>query len=291
MNILTFDIEEWYLDKKVWNRSDRYVEYDNYLDKILNVLEERGIKGTFFCIGGMASDFPYVVRKIASYGHEIGCHSYMHTWLNMMNKEEVMEDTKIAIDMLEQCIGEKILSYRAPAFSIGMNNRWVFEILAECGIRRDASIFPAERDFGGFSEFGEKKPAIVYYEQAQIKEFPICTIKIMGKEIAYSGGGYFRFFPLSFVRGEMTKSDYSMTYFHIGDMVSESSGVMSKSEYEMYFKQPGSLKNRYIRYIKTNLGKKTAFNKLKSLIRTEDFLNIEQADVLIDWQNVNSIVL
>ena len=285
MNILTFDIEEWYLEKKYFgDHSERYKEFDFYLDQILNALDKRGFKGTFFCVGGMATDFPDVVRKIDSRGHEIGCHSFKHVWLNKMNEDEVLEDTRISVDELEQCIGKKIRSYRAPAFSIGKDNKWVFEILSQCGITRDASIFPAERDFGGFTQFGEKTPTLVFYNQTHIKEFPICTTNVMGKEIAYSGGGYFRFFPLSYVKKEMNRTDYAMTYFHISDLVPESSKLMTKEDFEKYFKVPGTLKNRFFRYIKTNLGKKKAFGKLLDIIATKDFMNL-------DWEHVPSVVL
>lgn len=292
MNILTFDIEEWFLEKNYFgDHSEKYKQFDYYLNQILDVLDERGFKGTFFCVGGMGKEFPEVVKKIESRGHEIGCHSYRHIWLNKMTKEEVRTDTREAIDALEQCIGKKVKSYRAPAFSIGRDNKWMFEIFYECGITRDASVFPAERDFGGFEEFGNKTPTLVFYNQSRIKEYPICTTKLFGKEIAYSGGGYFRFFPLGYVRKEMSKADYSMTYFHIADLVPESGGVMSKELFESYFKIPGTLKNRYLRYLKSNIGKKKSFGKLLDLIKKEDFINLEQADKRINWEQVPSVVL
>ena len=292
MNVLTFDIEEWYLEKTYFgDHADKYKVFDSYLDKILSKLDDRRFKGTFFCVGGMAMKFPDVVKKIDAAGHEVGCHSFKHVWLNKMTPEELNEDTRIAVDALEQCIGKKVKSYRAPAFSIGKDNKYAIEVLYDCGIERDASIFPAERDFGGFSQFGEKTPSIVCYYQSKIKEFPICTTRLFGKEMAYSGGGYFRFFPLAFVRREMLKSEYAMTYFHIGDLIPDSAKVMSKSEYEEYFKQPGSLKNRYMRHLKTNLGKKGSFDKLMKLIDQEEFVNLEQADSMINWDVAPSVVL
>ena len=292
MNILTFDIEEWYLEKKYWgNHKEKYKEFDGYLDRILCKLDERRVKGTFFCVGGMALEFPGVVNKIATAGHEIGCHSFNHLWLNKLSKSELAEDTRISIDALEQCIGNPVLSYRAPAFSIGKDNKFALEILAKNGIKRDASIFPAERDFGGFAQFEEKKPTVLFCGNTKIKEFPVCTTKLFGKEIAYSGGGYFRFFPLSYVKTEMGRSDYVMTYFHIGDLVPETGKILSKVEYECYFKETGSLKNRYLRYIKTNLGKKKALDKLLNLIDTEDFVNLELADQMINWEQAPSVII
>ena len=279
MNLLTFDIEEWYCYK----RTELYPELDCYLDTILAKLEERKMKATFFCVGEMGRLFPDVIRKIYAHGHEVGCHSNIHTWLNKMTEVECREDTHRAVDSLEQCIGEKVKSYRAPAFSIGESNKWAFEILAENGIERDATVFPAARDLGGFQGFGSKTPCTINYNGVTIKEFPICTAKVMGKEMAYSGGGYFRFFPLGFVEREMRKAPYAMCYFHIGDLLQEKGGVMSREAYEAYFKEPGTPKARYMRYVKTNLGKKNALNKLMKLISDTEFMDLRRADETIDW--------
>lgn len=283
MNLLSFDIEEWYLEQQGHNRAEKLAEFDQYLDTILDKLDEHQFKVTFFCVGEMGRLFPKVIRKIQVFGHEIGCHSNIHTWLNKMTEAECREDTHCAVDSLEQCIGEKVKSYRAPAFSIGESNKWAFEILAENGIERDASIFPAARDFGGFKNFGQKEPCIVEFNGIRLKEFPVCTTQVFGKEMAYSGGGYFRFFPLSFVKKEITKSKYAMCYFHIGDLIPESHGVMSKEAYEDYFKEPGTLKARYVRYLKSNLGKKNAFCKMMKLIGEMDFVGLQKANQTIDW--------
>ena len=291
MNLLTFDIEEWYLNHQKSGPIEKYAEYDRYLDAILNKLDERGFKATFFCVGEMGRLFPEVIRKIQQRGHEIGCHSNIHTWLNKMTETECREDTHQAVDSLEQCIGEKVKSYRAPAFSIGEKNKWAFDVLAENGIERDASIFPAARDFGGFPHSGQKTPCIVEYNDIRIKEFPICTTKVLGKEMAYSGGGYFRFFPLGFVEKEIKKSPYAMCYFHIGDLVPESHGVQSKEEYEAYFKETGTLKARYMRFIKANLGKKNALSKMMKLIDDIEFISLTRVDEKIEWNNSRIVKL
>lgn len=287
MNILTFDIEEWALAKAGgYGSTERYAEYDAFLNKILDALDKRNVKATFFCTGLMAEDFPRVLKLILSRGHEIGCHSHRHTWMNKMSETEAREDTHSAVTALEQIIGQKVLSYRAPAFSIDGSNKWMFEILAENGITTDASIYPAARDFGGFPGFGSKTPCMIEYNGIRLKEFPICTTRFMGKELAYSGGGYFRFFPLRFVKSKMNMVDYTMCYFHIGDLLPEKGGVPTKDEYEAYYKEPGTMKNRYVRYIKTNLGKHGAFEKMTKLINSEPFINIEQAVKFVEWQKV-----
>lgn len=292
MNIITFDIEEWALAlTSGYGNSKKYAEYDAYLDRILEALDVNKIKATFFCTGSMAVNFAYVVKKIEDAGHEIGCHSFQHTWMNKLTHDKAREDTHKAVDSLEQLIGQKILSYRAPAFSISERNKWMFEVLADNGIERDASVFPAARDFGGFPGFGQQVPTLISYNGIIIKEFPIAMAQIMGRDVAYSGGGYFRFFPLSFIRKEMTKADYVMTYFHIEDFISEKSDVLSREEHEIYFKEPGTLKNRHIRHIKSNLGKKGAMKKLLSLLANERFDDLASADLKINWQSAKRVIL
>ena len=292
MNILTFDIEEWVIESIYrGGRIRKYEEFDSYLRLILDKLDELQIKATFFCLGRMAVDFPDVVKTIANHGHEIGCHSNKHVWLTKLTLDELLDDTRQAVDALEQCIGRKIVSYRAPAFSIGENNKWAFEILAECGIKRDASIFPAVRDFGGFRTFGCNVPVCLSYRDIVLHEFPVVTMPFCGKEIAYSGGGYFRFFPLKFVKNKIKNSDYAMVYFHIGDLIPETKGMLSRQEYETYFKESGTLFNRYERYLKGNIGTKNAFHKMIDLLETVKFVNVEEADKEIDWQSVPTVIL
>lgn len=291
MNILSFDIEEWYIVSFLHGRgSDRFKVFDQYLDSILDVLDEQHTQATFFVIGQMALDFPQVVKRINDRGHDIGCHSYQHTWLNTLSRDEVFEDTRQAVDALEQCIGRKVKAYRAPAFSIGKENQWAFETLAKCGIEYDASVFPAAHDFGGFPDFGNQVPTLVKTPAGDIKEFPITISRLLNKEVAFSGGGYFRLFPFWFVNREMKKRDYNICYFHIGD-VTPSSKMISKENYERYYKEPATWLNRRKRHMKTNLGKKTALSKMNRLIRAWCFVSVAQANEQIDWENAPKLII
>ena len=290
MNILTFDIEEWYIEKKFYgNRQEKFQEYDRCLRAIIELLDETETKATFFCLGKIAVDFPEVVKLISDKGHEIGCHSNTHAWLNKLTYEQVKEDTHAAISALEDVCGSKVKSYRAPAFSIDESNKWALEILVSEGIERDASIFPAERDFGGFANCPIEKPSVISYNGIEIKEFPIPLANVLGRNIAYSGGGYFRLFPYSYIRKRIDKSDYAMTYFHIEDLIEYRRTFMSREEYEEYFKEPGTLKNRLSRYIKSNIGTRGAFKKMSRLIRHTAFHSLADIDESIAWNNVTKI--
>ena len=292
MNILTYDIEEWYLEKVLHNgRAFRYQQFDETFAKVLDELDKCGIKATFFCVGRLAIDFPKVVREIAKRGHEVGCHSNVHTWLNKMDEESLRQDTTEAIKALEDVSGKKVVSYRAPAFSITDKNKWAVNVIADCGIENDASIFPTTRDFGGYKGFPQDTPCIISHEGVSLKEYPISLTSLLGKQMAYSGGGYFRLLPYWLVNRKMTVREYNICYFHLNDLIQEKKKMMSKVAYEEYFKEPGTLKNRLLRYAKSNVGTGDAFRKLQRLLSGHLFVSILEADRMIDWGNVKTIIL
>lgn len=292
MKILSFDIEEWFIEQNYHGgRTEKYLEFDRYLNSILDLLDETETKATFFCLGKVATNFPHIVKTIVHRGHEIGCHSNSHMWLTQMSPKQLKEDTHDAVAALQDICGHRVNSYRAPAFSIGLDNKWAIEVLASEGIEYDASIFPTRRDFGGFEEFSSDSPSIISYNGINLKEFPISLTQVLGYDIAYSGGGYFRLFPYSFIKNKLEMSEYSMTYFHIGDLINQSDKFMSRKEYEEYFKETGNFKNRVIRYIKANLGTGKAFSKLDKLVRDIQFVSLSHASEMINWDTVTRIEL
>lgn len=292
MNILTFDIEEWYLEKILHNgRPFKYQLFDETFAKVLDELDKKGIKATFFCVGKLAADFPQVIREIVIRGHEVGCHSNEHIWLNRMTEEQLRKDTSEALKALEDVTGQKVLSYRAPAFSITTENKWAINVLADCGIESDATIFPTNRDLGGYKGFPQDTPCIISHEGATLKEYPISLSSVIGGKIAYSGGGYFRLLPYWFVTRTMRKRDYNICYFHLNDLINQKFKLKSKAEYEEYFKEPGTLKNRVMRYVKSNIGTGDAYGKMARLLSEHLFVSVREADKMIEWDKVNTVEL
>lgn len=292
MNILTFDIEEWYLEKILHGgRTFKYQSYDETFCRLMDELDRLGIKATFFCVGQLAKEFPEVVKTIAMRGHEVGCHSNEHTWLNKMSEDTLRKDTTEAIKILEDVSEQKVVSYRAPAFSVTQENKWAVNVLEECGIENDASIFPTNRDFGGYKGFPQDTPCIISHDGATLKEYPISLTSVLGKQTAYSGGGYFRLLPYWIVDKTMKRRDYNICYFHLNDLIKQKIAFKSKADYEGYFKEPGTLKNRIMRYAKSNVGTGDAFGKLQKLLTDYIFVSIRETDKVIDWERVNRIEL
>lgn len=75
----------------------------------------------------------------------------------------------------------------------------------------------------------------------------------------------------------MRDASYTMCYFHIADLVDFKSKLMSKEEFERYFKTAGTLKNRLARYAKSNVGRKRAFSGLEDLLGEFPFISVAEA--------------
>lgn len=283
MNILTFDIEDWWVYEyyKLGNSSDYLPRLNWYLNEILDLLDERGFKATFFCLGEVANKYPNIIKLIAEREHHIGCHSYSHRFWGTAKPKEVEEDTRIALDVIENIIGKKVTAYRAPAFSISEKNKWILGILAENGIKYDCSIFPANRRFGGFTNFSQSIPSVIDYQGIKVREFPMSITKVWGKEVAYSGGGYFRLFPYSKIKAIVEKSGYVMTYFHIKDF--------DKDQKQRYASFQGE--SAPINFFKSYYGLKGNFSKFKKFISDFEFVSVKQTAELVNWDEAPLITI
>jgi polysaccharide deacetylase family protein (PEP-CTERM system associated) len=274
MNILTFDIEDWYnLDFISGNLNwDKYeVRIYQTVGKILEELSKRNLTATFFCLGWLAENHPNIIKEINSCGHHIGCHSYQHQLLSNFTREQFKLDTIKAKELIENVIGKEVTAYRAPGFSITKNNLWALEILVDLGFSYDCSIFSGRHDYGGFQGYSYAQPSILKLPNGTLKEFPINIKKIAGMDIVFSGGGYFRILPYFLIKKWSNDSQYLMTYFHPRDF-----------DHEQPVFEGLPLSRRFKSYV----GIKGAFEKFQTYLNDFDFVSILEADNHIVWEEL-----
>ncbi|CAN1542079.1 pepcterm_polyde, polysaccharide deacetylase family protein, PEP-CTERM locus subfamily [Spirosomataceae bacterium] len=280
MKILTFDIEEWFhiLDNDATKTEAEWEGFESRIhgnmDKIHEMLGDQ--KATFFCLGWVARKYPEVLKDIDRRGHEIATHSDLHQLAYEQNRQTFEQDLERSIKSIEDVIGKKVRAYRAPGFSLMEQNKWVFEVLMKNGIEIDASIFPAERSHGGFAQFGHAEPCWIDIDGMRMKEFPINLSSFAGKNLIFSGGGYFRLFPYPLLDFMTKNSDYVMTYFHPRDFDAEQPMV------------PGL---NFVRKFKSYYGLKGCLSKLDKLIKKHDFVDIRTAEASIDWEKAKVVHL
>ena len=282
MNILTFDVEEWFhlLDFDATRGEEQWGNYEvriyENVERILNLLEETNTKATFFIIGWVAKTYPDLVRKIAE-KYEIGSHTMTHQLVWQQSPQEFRNDVEASVKLLEDITGQKVTSFRAPGFSIRESEKYAFEILHELGITTDCSVFPAQHAHGGMPSYTEPVPSIIKYNGVQIEEFPVTFKDIAGKHLIYTGGGYFRLFPYPLIKKWSKESDkYLMSYIHPRDLDGG---------------QPVLEGLPLSRKFKSYVGVKRAEKKLMNYLSDFDFMDIKTARKIIDWKEAPIVQL
>jgi polysaccharide deacetylase family protein (PEP-CTERM system associated) len=135
------------------------------------------------------------VKRIAAAGHEVACHGYDHELVYDSSPPRFAESTRRALSVIRDIVGENVIGYRAASFSLPRTERqWVYEILAEQGIRYDSSIFPIRRKFYGHPD-ASWDPIDIATASGVVREFPMPVVSLAGQAFPFGGGGYFRLYP------------------------------------------------------------------------------------------------
>ncbi|MDU2066000.1 MAG: polysaccharide deacetylase family sporulation protein PdaB [Sporomusaceae bacterium] len=87
---------------------------NKYTGSILDTLQSRNLKATFFIMGPWAKKFPEVAKRIATDGHEIGSHGYRHENYGDMGVEWVKEDIQKAHGLIKEVTGVDPVLLRPP---------------------------------------------------------------------------------------------------------------------------------------------------------------------------------
>ncbi len=280
MNILTFDIEEWFhiLDNRSTKTENEWLKFESRIHKnmeiIYDIIDKKNITPTFFVVGWIAEKYPDIIKNIADKGIEIGSHTHLHQLIYESDKTTFYKDVEKSIKTLEDCSGNKVRCFRAPGFSITEKNKWAFDILYELGIEIDSSIFPAVRSHGGFPSYDSKFPSLISHNGALIKEFPINYYSILNQKINFSGGGYFRVLPYNLIKKFTQNSNYVMSYFHPRDFDHNQPLINDLSIFRKF---------------KSYVGLKNCRFKLENWLNDFEFININIADSSIDWNNTKIV--
>jgi peptidoglycan/xylan/chitin deacetylase (PgdA/CDA1 family) len=100
--------------------------------RVLAMLEQAGVKATFFVIGRKAEAHPDLVRAVVAAGHGVGVHSYLHDRLFSMRRPAyVRADLERSIAALQRITGERPRLFRPP---IGHTNAVIAHAARSLGL-------------------------------------------------------------------------------------------------------------------------------------------------------------
>ncbi|WP_240660549.1 XrtA system polysaccharide deacetylase [Inhella crocodyli] len=241
---MSIDVEDYfqvsalapYIPRADWDRRECRAEAN--VRRILAMLDEAGVKATFFTLGWIAERHPQLVKDIVAAGHELASHGYGHERASDLDRAAFTQDVRRAKALLEDLGGVAVQGYRAPSFSIGAQNLWAFDVLQEAGYRYSSSVYPIAHDHYGMPD----SPRFAYPVRDGLIEVPVTTNRIGGRNLPSSGGGYFRLLPYGVSRWLIRRvnevdAQSAVFYFHPWEIDPDQPrvpGVDAKSRFRHY---------------------------------------------------------
>ena len=269
---LSFDIEDWFhlvdidavADSAQWPDLPSLVE--RYTHWILDTLQEFDTRATFYVLGWIAERYPELVQRMVDDGHEVGSHSYWHRRVYELSPDEFRDDMTRCNDALHKAGVEHVRGFRAPSFSITPGAEWAFDVLHDLDFEYDASLFPAPRGHGGYPCPREPHHFADAPSGRPMPELPMSTMKFLGKDLPFSGGGYMRLLPTWLIRKGFRQLERdnlpTVVYLHPRDFAADCPKV------------PMPLKRRFKCYV----GLGSTKDKLRTLLNEFEFTTC--ADIL-----------
>lgn len=245
-NAMTIDVEDYFqvsafaphIPREHWDSLPCRVERN--IDRILALLDEEGVKATFFTLGWIAKRYPAMVQRIVDNGHELASHGLAHHRVSDLQPQAFLDDITRSKVLLEDIGGQQVLGYRAPSFSIGADNLWAHDVLLEAGYQYSSSIYPIRHDHYGMPE----APRFAHYPRGEsgVLELPPTTVALLGRNLPAAGGGYFRLLPYPASRWLMRRVNHQdgkpcIFYFHPWELDPDQprqQGLSSKTHFRHY---------------------------------------------------------
>lgn len=203
VNAMTVDVEDYFqvsafegcIARADWDRWPQRVERNT--ERVLELFAAHNVKATFFVLGWVAARFPQLIRHIGEAGHEVANHGYGHERLTTLTRDQFRVDISRAKGILEDITGQGVWGYRAPSYSVGLDNLWAYDELRTAGYRYSSSIVPIHHDLYGIPH----APRFAFFPGATgLLEVPVTTIALLGRNWPCGGGGFFRLLPYALFR-------------------------------------------------------------------------------------------
>lgn len=124
------------------------------MPRLLDLYERYGVKATFFFTGHIAKICPQLVKMAFEKGHEVGSHGLTHEVslaIDTLSLEEQVRHLKESKRILEDIIGQEVVSFRSPAARV---NKTFPLAMKEAGFLIDSSVSSQRMDM--FMSFGVK---------------------------------------------------------------------------------------------------------------------------------------
>lgn len=126
------------------------------LDRIIDILDNRNIKATFFTPGWIAENYTEKVKNVIDHGHEIGALGYKHENMALLNTQEQKTAIKRGIDAIKTNCGVTPTGFRSPEGELTLDT---LRAAKELGLNYSSNLCdddrPYKKDLGKGTEIME----------------------------------------------------------------------------------------------------------------------------------------
>ena len=158
------------------------------VERILRLLDQRGLPGTFFVPGHTAETYPDAVRAIAAAGHEIGHHGYLHENPVGLDRDQERAVLARGLEALDRVVGVRPVGYRSPAWD---NSPHTVDLLLEQGFRYESSLMG--HDFAPYwcrtGDVSQADGPYLFGREVDLVELPVSWILDDFPHFEYVGMG------------------------------------------------------------------------------------------------------
>jgi polysaccharide deacetylase family protein (PEP-CTERM system associated) len=205
---ITIDVEEYFhvsaFDRHVprsrWDRMESRLR--SGMDRLLMLMDEHEVAGTFFFLGCVAESHPDLVREVAAAGHEVASHGWDHRRVTRIGPEEFRDQARRSREVIESASGTPVTGYRAPSFSITRGCEWALDILVQEGYDYDSSLYPVRRPGYGYRG-GKRGIHTLRLPSGELTEVPPATLDLLLLNLPVGGGGSLRHLPMGLTRAAL----------------------------------------------------------------------------------------
>jgi polysaccharide deacetylase family protein (PEP-CTERM system associated) len=191
-------------NKADWDRYESQV-VENTL-RILKILRDHGAGATFFVVGHVAQRHPELIKFIVEDGHEVASHSCSHLPLQNMPWDQIENDIRTSRQVLSSLVGSPVLGFRAMGFSVPRDIARFYELLKKYGYKYDSS-----------RRRSDSLGCMTVRDEPMKQVYP-SALELIGRDVVFSGGTFFRLMPMSLVLNGFARYERSsqpvMLYLH-----------------------------------------------------------------------------
>lgn len=193
--VLSMDVEDWYhLDYFPRPACDISQSLLDGVEVYLSILREYKIVSSFFVLGELVSQMRQTLLNAINENHEIGSHGWNHVRPLSMSLAACMDDFRRSKGVIEDALGRAVFGYRAPCFSLDDAR---LQALRQEQYKYDSSriLFTRHPLYGMIKLAGFYSLSQNIHQAGDFFEFQVSTLRVAGRELPVSGGGYLRIFP------------------------------------------------------------------------------------------------